>query len=90
MGYTSQRVINGRTSINVRLRTESQSLERGCDQCGTWTPERKILTNAVSTNAFWKPSIFSLLLKQYKGNAGVNVVQTSSRQFWYGLEVLAL
>lgn len=83
MGYTSvKEAINGRTSINVRLRSETQSLQEVVVNVGYGTQKKKNLTNAVSTiksDAFENRPILSVA-QAIQGNAsGVNVVQTSGK-----------
>lgn len=83
VGYTSiQESINGRTDINVRLHTETQSLQEVVVNVGYGTQKRKNLTNAVSTvksDVFENRPIVSVA-QAIQGNAtGVNVVQTSGK-----------
>lgn len=83
VGYTSiQESINGRTDINVRLHTETQSLQEVVVNVGYGTQKRKNLTNAVSTvkSDVFENRPISSVAQAIQGNAtGVNVVQTSGK-----------
>ncbi len=83
VGYTSiQEPIGGRTDINVRLRTETQSLQEVVVNVGYGTQKRKNLTNAVSVvkaDLFENRPITSVAQAIQGNAAGVNVVQTSGK-----------
>lgn len=83
VGYTSiQESINGRMDINVRLHTETQSLQEVVVNVGYGTQKRKNLTNAVSTvkSDVFENRPISSVAQAIQGNAtGVNVVQTSGK-----------
>ena len=83
MGYTSiKEAINGRTTINVRLQIESQSLQEVVINVGYGTQKMKNSTNAVSkvkSDAFENRPIVSVAQAIQGNAAGVNVVQTSGK-----------
>ncbi|MBX9808416.1 MAG: TonB-dependent receptor, partial [Flavobacteriaceae bacterium] len=83
LGYSSiKEPINGRTSINVRLQTESQSLQEVVINVGYGTQKMKNSTNAVAkvkSDAFENRPITSVAQAIQGNAAGVNVVQTSGK-----------
>ncbi len=83
MGYTSSNeIINGRTTINVKLLTEAQSLQEVVVNVGYGTQKKKNITNAISTvksDAFENRPILSVAQALQGNAAGVNVVQTSGK-----------
>ena len=83
MGYTpSNEIINGRTTINVRLLTEAQSLQEVVVNVGYGTQKKKNVTNAISTvksDVFENRPILSVAQALQGNAAGVNVVQTSGK-----------
>ncbi len=83
VGYSSvKEPINGRTSINVKLQVEQQSLQEVVINVGYGTQKMKNSTNAVSkvkSDAFENRPVVSVAQAIQGNAAGVNVVQTSGK-----------
>ena len=83
IGYsTIQELINGRTEINFKLKTQSQELHEVVINVGYGTQRMKNSTNAVvkvKSEAFENRPIISVAQAIQGNAAGINVVQTSGK-----------